>query len=300
MAVSTLSALLVSAIAVRGATSCPTPADVTDALAALLPAASASNDVAELVADRDAIRVRLVDAGGGVLAEKRLPPGNCRQMAETAAVVLAAWESELRPDVTLGFALPPRAPAVAPPSPAATVSASPPASRPAPTWVVSAGATVLASLDGNSVAPGGTVEGRLLGRRSGGGARLALTAIGTHRLDVGPGQAAWRRTTAAIGVVRRIASPRVFAEADLDLLAGLLAVDGQGFTVAGSDRSVDAGGALGARAGLRLGRFEPYVGGAAAAWLRPQTVEVSGIQGRQHLPRVEAHVGVGVSVVWDP
>jgi hypothetical protein len=223
-------------------------------------------------------------------------------MAETAAVVLAAWESELRPDVTLGFALPPRVPAAPPASgsPAATVAAVAPSPRPAPAWVVSAGANVLASLDGNTLAPGATVEGRLRARRSGWAARLALTVIGTHRLDVGPGQAAWRRTTAAIGIGRRWASPQAFVEAGFDVLLGQLAVEGEGFTIADRDRSLDAGAALGMRAGFRVGRFEPYVGAALAGWLRPQTVEVSGVQGRQRLPAADAHVGMGVSVVWDP
>jgi hypothetical protein len=304
MAVSTLMVLLASALTVRGQTGCPTPAEVTGALEALVPSAAAqpSEEVGEIVADGDGIRVRLVDGAGAVLAEKRLPAGGCGQLAETAAVVLAAWASEFHPELALGFELPPPPPAPPRPHPAppATLSASMGAAAASPAWVAAAGANVLASLDGKTMAPGATVEARLYRRRSGWGGRLALSAIGTHRLAIGPGQAAWRRLSVSVGLLRRVVSSRLFAEGSFDVVSGLLAVEGAGYTVGDSDRSLDAGAELGARAGLKLGQFEPYVGAALAGWLRPQTVDVSGIQGRHGLPSAEARLGVGVTVVWDP
>ena len=270
------------------------------ALAALLPAAPTqpSEEVGEIAADGDGIRVRLVHSGGAVLAEKRLPPGSCRQLAETAAVMLAAWASQFHPELTLGFELPPP-PRPRPSAAPATLSASTGASAPSPTWAVAAGANFLASLDGNTVAPAATVEARLHSPRTGWGGHLALRGTGTHRLAVGPGQAAWRRLSVALGLLRRVASARVFAEGNVNLVSGLLVVEGEGYIVGDRDRSLDAGAELGARAGLRLGSFEPYIGAGLAGWLRPQTVEVSGIQGRERLPFAEARVGLGVSVVWD-
>jgi hypothetical protein len=306
MAVSTLLVLLLaSALTVRGQTGCPTPAEVTGALEALVPSAAAqpSEEVGEIVADGDGIRVRLVDGAGAVLAEKRLPAAGCGQMAETAAVVLAAWASEFHPELALGFELPPPPPPAAPrppPAPPATLSASMSAAAASPAWVAAAGANVLASLDGNTMAPAAAVEARLYRRRSGWGGRVALSAIGTHRLAIGPGQATWRRLSVSVGLLRRVVSSRLFAEGSFDVVSGLLAVEGAGYTVGDSDRSLDAGAELGARAGLKLGQFEPYVGAALAGWLRPQTVDVSGIQGRHALPSAEARLGVGITVVWDP
>ena len=301
MAIWTLTLILASAFTVNGATRCPTPAEVTDALTALLPVAATlpSDEVGEIVADGDGIRVRLVQSGGAVLAEKRVPAGNCREMAETAAVVLAAWASQFHPELTLGFELPPPSPPRPSSAPSTTLLVSTGRSAPSPSWAVAAGANILASLDGNTVAPASTVEARLFGLRSGWGGRLALGATGTHRLYVGPGQAAWRRWSVAVGLLRRVTSARFFAEGSFDFVSGLLVVEGEGYVVGDRDRSLDAGAELGARVGLRLGPFEPYVGAGLAGWLRPQTVEVSGIQGRERLPFAEARVGLGVAVVWN-
>ena len=98
-------------MAVRGAARCPTATEVADALAALTPpgAATGAGEWAEIAPDGDSIRVRLLQADGTLLAEKRLAPGPCRQQVETAAVVLAAWSSQLDPEVALGFEAPPAA-----------------------------------------------------------------------------------------------------------------------------------------------------------------------------------------------
>jgi hypothetical protein len=301
MGAAALAMVLGAAIAVRGAARCPTAAEVSDALAALSPPGGtpATGDWADIAPDGDSVRVRLLQADGTLLAEKRLVAGSCRQQAETAAVVLAAWASQFHPEVAFSFETAPPArstPAAGPPTLVATPS--PPAPRDRAPLVLAAGAGVLASVQGDSLAPAGTIEARLAAAQSGWGARLAFRATGTHRLTLGPGDAAWRRVGVSAGVLRRQAWRRVFAEAAVDVVSGLLFVEGDGYSVGRSARSLDVGAEAGARLGLPLGRIEPWFGVSVCAWLRPQVVEVAGIPERDRLPAFDARVGIGANVAF--
>jgi len=296
----TLAMVFGAAIAVRGAATCPTAAAVAEALAAISPpdGTPATGDWADIAPDGDSIRVRLLQSDGTLLAEKRLAPGPCRQQAQTAAVVLAAWVSQLRSGVAFSFEAPPRAPTVAERGPPTLSAVAAPPDR--DRLVVAAGAGLLASLQSDSLAPAAAIEARVHGRRSGWGGRLALRAAGTHRVAFGPGDAAWRRLSVAAGVLHRRVWGRVSGEAGIDLLTGALLVEGDGYTVPRSTRSWDFGAEAGARAGLVFGRFEPWLGFGLSWWLRPQIVQVTGISGEERLPPLEARIGAGVNIVWDP
>jgi hypothetical protein len=295
-----LAAVLGAAIPVRGATDCPTATEVAEALASLLPASieHASGDLAELVPDGDGVRVRLLQADGTVVADKRLAAGSCKQLAEKAGVVLAAWESQLHPEVPLAIEAPAVRPPTSVPTTAPVVSARMPWSPPALAYAMGAGA--LASFQGDTVAPAAVIEARVCGRQSGWGTKLALRGSGTHRLALAPGQAAWRRLGVAVGALRRATWSGVSAEAGVDLLSGWLFVEGVGYTVVQSARSWDFGAEVGGRVGFPFGRLEVWVGAAGGAWLRPQLVDVSGVSGQGRLPVLEARVGAGVSIGWDP
>jgi hypothetical protein len=300
-----LVAVFGTALPVRGATACPTAPEVAEALASLLPSSAehATGDSAELLPDGDGVRVRLLQADGTVLAEKQLAAGSCKQMAEKAGVVLAAWESQLHPEVALAIEAPPAALSLAAPALATrpVLSArmpSPPAA--APSFAFAMGVGVLASFQGDTVAPAAALDARVYGRQSGWGAKLALRGSGTHRLALGPGEAEWRRLGVAAGVLRRATWRHVSAEAGVDLLSGWLFVEGDGYTVGQSARSWDFGAEVGGRIGFPLGRAEPWIGVAGAAWLRPQLVEVSGLPAQGRLPALEARVGAGVSIAWEP
>jgi hypothetical protein len=313
-------------IPVRGNTTCPEPDDVTRALAALLSSAAPdTKESADVGADDDGdgIRLRLLRADGTVLAEKRLLPAPCAELAETAAVVLGVWQAELHPELHLAFDVPERKTAAAPvpaptantPPPAApspsvdTTPASPPlsvtvASRSRPTeiggtpWVGTIGVGGLLSFQGSTVAPGLSIEGSARPRDGAWGGALAFSATGEHTEALGPGAAGWRRVAAAAGVVGHADRGRVSLEVGADLVPGLLLVRGSGFTVVRSTTVWDLAAALRARLGVGLGRLQPWVEGGVMGRLRAQAIEATGVMGQAWLPRVGAQVVAGMSVTW--
>src|SRR4051812_30953845 len=87
------------AVIVRGDSDCPSPSAVSEALAGLLspPEAGDAPDVVELRRHDGALEVRLTEAGGPLIAARRLAAGQpCRERAQTVAVLVAAWETRLR------------------------------------------------------------------------------------------------------------------------------------------------------------------------------------------------------------
>ena len=249
------------------------------------------------------IRVRLLQADGTLLAEKRLAPASCRQQAETAAVVLAAWASQFHPEIALSFETPPPAPAVADRrTPTLSAVPAPPAPRDRDPLVLAAGAGVLASLQGDSLAPAGGDRGapvqtaERMGRPS---SRCAVPGRIARRS--GPGEAAWHRLGVSAGVLRRHAWRQgVGRGRNRPVDRRPLFVEGDGLTRCRAAREAwDFGAELGGRLGLVLGRFEPWVGIGLCGWLRPQVIEVGGISGQDRLPMLEARVGIGASVAWE-
>ena len=89
-----------SAVRVRGDTTCPTAAEVNAALFDLVapPTAPAAPDVVDVIGRGNSVTIRLANAAGEPIAEKRLPLGlSCAERARTAAVMVAAWEVRLHP-----------------------------------------------------------------------------------------------------------------------------------------------------------------------------------------------------------
>jgi hypothetical protein len=297
-------ALWAAAIAVTGATTCPSPAEVTSALVALLPAPAVTGAVearAELVAEGASLQLRLLGPDGRVLSEKGLPrEESCAVMADTAAVVLAAWAARLNADVSLAFEAPRSTTAASTP----LATAAPP-DRAAPRWVASLGAGLFASFqdtfDAPTAAPAGSLELGVRGVRGveeGWGARLGIAATGSHRNALGPGQALWQRLGVSLGASRRKSWGRVSLTGGLDLIAALLFVEGDGFTTGRDVRTWDVGPSGSARLGLGVGRVEPWVAVGGAVWLRSQLIEVTGVAEQHRLSRLQLLAGAGLTVLF--
>jgi hypothetical protein len=123
-----------AAVEVRGDTDCPTARDVDTALAGLIktPVPPTASDIVRLTERDGAIRVELLTSAGELIGEKHLPASlSCADRAQTAAVVVAAWEVHLHPALQPLFLPAASTPTGAPhPIPASPETPSPTPARP--------------------------------------------------------------------------------------------------------------------------------------------------------------------------
>ena len=138
------------AVTVNGDATCPTAEEVSTRVAQLVPAVdtAAPRDLARIEEAGGVVRVSLWRPDGALVATRELSrTGSCADLAAAAAVVVAAWESDVHPEFM---------PFLGPVAPSKEVAAAVPAavvrtpSKPTPTRVVF---EVGAALSG-SVAPG--------------------------------------------------------------------------------------------------------------------------------------------------
>src|SRR5215212_5292073 len=141
--------LIVAAVSVHGATTCPTPAAVDARLRPLLPSSSAAsgNDDVRLEREGPALHIALYSADGRLAARRTIEgPHSCEALAEAAAVIVAAWKTDVgaRPLLAADAATPAADLQVA-------LTPALPGRSPAAAWGLSAGGGV--SMAGASPAP---------------------------------------------------------------------------------------------------------------------------------------------------
>lgn len=241
---------------------------------------------------------------GRLISEKQLATEpSCEAMAETAAVVLAAWAVQLQADTGYAFEMPATDRArvdkpAAPQQQVVAATALPAPVTPVQHWATTVGGGALASFQATTFAPALALDVRARPTSSRWGGKLALIGTAAHEQSLEPGKATWRRLGGALGVFRHQAWRRLTLDAGIDLTPAILLVEGSGYTQAHSTHAWDLGAAAGVRLGLVLGRVEPWIEAGATAWLFPQVVEVTGLAQEQRLPRVEAVAGAGISIHW--
>ena len=221
-------------------------------------------------------------------------------MAETAAVVLAAWAAQLQGDMPYAFETPARVDrpaATEPPVVAAPLPAPAPAAR---SWHGTVGAGLLASFQLATLAPGVAIDVRAWRADGPWGGKLALFGTGAHTQSLDPGSASWRRIGVAAGILYHQSWGSLSLDEALDLVPALLLVRGNNYSEARSTQTWDLGLAAGIRLGLALGRLEPWIELGGTDWLLAQFVEVTGISQQKTLPRFEVQVGAGLAVRWGP
>jgi hypothetical protein len=237
------------------------------------------------------------------LADAASPPSN----APAASVPAAALETPPGPPPA---AAPPAAPLEAPPAPpsaapeparapaVAVRAASPAAPRRELGWSLGAGGGVVTAGRG-SAAPLVTAGLEL---RAGGAwaARLALSGAGLRTLSLGDGEVAWRRATAALGLARRWGGATAFTSLGADALVGASSIEGRRFSVNETQTSLELGGQVSARGGVRLAAVPLVLWGEAAAvgWAREQRVNVGGTAWTDTLPRIDFLLTAGIA--FDP
>lgn len=269
---------------VEGTSTCPTPVEVSAKLEGLIvEAAGAEPHVAVVERRGPALHLELRDAAGAVLAQRDVTDRSpCRDLASVAAVIIAAWEAELRGSS-----------AVLPPAPVV-----PKLPRRVAWDVGAAGSATYAGAWG--WAPGGLalfslgVEGGWLR------GELVVSGAAPRPIAVGRGSATWFRVGAGLGPRVRLGTGRLGLDLHAQLFVAALSVRGAGFNENLSALDVDPAVLAGARGWYRLGDFRLFVGATFQAWLREQLVRVeqAGTPANPldtgHLPRFELVLAAGV------
>lgn len=304
-----LTLLVVVAVDVVGQSTCPAPADVTAALARLSAAASGgpAGDGPALIAEvrrpegtGAGLSVALRTQDGALLAERVIAAsGSCDDLAAAAAVVIAAWQRGLRPD--LGPDLPR--------SPPATIVTTPGAKPAAPTvaapaarsqWPMELGVAALAVAAARDVSPGVQVDASIGSFGWGVGPRLVGAIESPHELALGPvpGKTMWSRSTLAVGLRKRSVVGAFAVDAHAHVKGAYVRARGSGFDENYTRTGTDVGGGVGVQIGWPQRWFAPFLGLGATVWAGRKTVEVIefGTMTQAALPRFDVSLALGVSL----
>jgi hypothetical protein len=267
-----LLALLALVIDDAGA-QCPTGAAVAEEFRAVAGENATLRERVEMRQIAAGLRLRLVDANGAVLAERTLPGGDCAELARAAAVVLAAWRTDVEAST-------PR------------LQIKPPPPRPKPSWEVGAG--FLASLP--SFAAGGEVSAAIGARRW----LLRLDAFGMSLRDLAVGRssghARFTRAGLSAGPMVRFRPRRFVLDLHAEATFALLYMDGVGYSTNQSANAFDLGLGGGARAAVHFGPAAPFLGVTVVGWPIGQTVVISGpAGGSARVPTFEVWLQAGIA-----
>jgi hypothetical protein len=290
---------------VRSSTNCPSAEAIAARLAPLLPSDEThpGRDTAKvgMVAvggDGGAeLSIELLGKDGSRIGERRVSSwGGCDEMSQAVAVILAAWEIDLRP-LALGRVVAearretgPRFATPAPPSPSSQVRA-----------VVGVG--------GGIAAVGGVAAAFKLDLAIGAVAshwQLALdgSAETSRALSLAGGQVGWRQYTADIALGWHSLHPKLALSLDAGAALGWATLAGSGFGSPREQRSFEYGLAGAVRLGRRWGRWQIWIEAEPRIWLQGQRAVVTntatGEPLTRDLPDVDLMVCAGASVVAFP
>src|SRR5262249_35110204 len=150
----------------------------------------------------------------------------CDDLAQAAAIVIAAWEAELEPRIASHVDLP--RPARAPVVAAAETTAAPGGS-PAR---FDLGLALLGSLAGGQLAPGARISGWVApaSRRVGLGVAVSGATARSAAVGTQTGAARWTRVAFGAGPDARFEVGGTMLDAHAQVLAGVLQVEGVGLT----------------------------------------------------------------------
>jgi len=294
------------AITVNGNATCPTADEVSTRVAQLVPAVdtSAPRDLARIEEAGGVLRVSLSAPDGALLGTRDLPrTSSCAELAAAAAVVVAAWESDVHPEFRPS--IPVTVPSNEVAAPAAVVRApstpSTPSTPTAPRLVFEVGAALSGSVApgaGAAAAAGGMVIASATSTRRSVGLRLMLAGGTEREIPLETGRVFWRRLVAGLGPELRVTPWSTALTLDLhaEALVAALSARGEGFTTNLNDASVDPGVGAGGRFVWANHTVAPWLDVSFAGWLRGQRAVSAPDDASVALPRVEATVAIGVSV----
>jgi hypothetical protein len=289
-------------VVVEGQATCPSPAEVQRRVQDLMAGVpdAVAQDRARVDRTSGGLHVDLRRDDGNRIADRVIASaGSCADLASAAAVIVATWEAQLRPERTARINLPGEDRS-APAAVAVSAPAAPPAAPPRARLEVGLGATgSLAFGDDVEPALGGLVFGSWAPRPSGPGVYAAASAATTRTSTLtGTVTTSWTRAAIAVGPSYRVLAGPARLDAHAAALAGLLFVSAAGVPSARSDTSSDFGAALGVRVSTRWDPMAPWLGLEGQLWPARDHLEISGPAGTsmsRTVPRVEGQLAVGFS-----
>ena len=282
---------LANGVDVRSATRCPSSEAILAKLGPLLPSGGEAGDVVWVESASQGqegapqVHLRLVHSDASVGGDRNLQlQGDCDEMADTIATVLAAWKTQ----------------PVDPP--AARIVDAQRRVQPAERGEVSLARMQLWIGAGGGVGfVGGSVgTGRLEfeGARAGSHGFLRMAGIvQTERergLDVGTVH--WRRTNASLGIGwKTLRSSSWQASADVAALLGWLTVSGRGFTPDDQHSAFEYGVGAGLRGQRDVGDWALWLECRMNLWAQKERATLSGSSLNTGLPGFDLLATLGVS-----
>ena len=284
---------------VTGDSTCPTPAEVRDQLAAMAPATAEDAAVkpgahiANVSGAGSGVRVELLGEDGQLVAERTLErTGSCGEVAEAIAVIISAWEAKFDPNLATPAV---RLPAPAPYEPATNLVVEEP--QPGRPMSFDVGLAALASIAGGDAAYGLKLEGCLFPVGTPLGLDVALAASTTHTQSIAaPGSAAqWTRAALSAGPTFRVQRNSAMLDLHGGGVLAALHVQGAGLSSASSDTTAQLGLAVGLRFMWAFGNAAGWIGADAYAYPGQDRLTIGNYGEVGQLPRVEVQIAVGVS-----
>lgn len=273
------------AVVVGGGARCPSPDEVGRRLGEIMAAVTDGTDQDRAVLSEigGALHIELVRPDGGPISQRDLARvGGCGDLASAAAVVIATWEAQLRPQRLRPVRL-----------------RADDERRAAPrSATYDAGASGLASLAGGQSAPGLLVDGTWAPSGSSLGLRAAVAAATTRSSSVAVGTVGYWRSSLAVGPRYRLSNRLVRADLHAALLVGWLHMESNGLTV----NRTDSDGELGAEAGIRIGaaweEIVPWLGFGAQYWPGHDhmIVAINGQPDQHDVPSFDLRLTLGLSL----
>jgi hypothetical protein len=275
-------------VEVRSDVDCPSTSDVAGSLQPLLPGPAEGTSDRHLATlrhlwqpdGRKVLHLRLLRSDDSIIGDRDLPlTEDCRAMADSAAVVIAAWETE-------------------DPSALATAASAhlPAPARPPLQALVGVGAGA-GFVGGTAIV--GSIEAQMGRADSRWRLRFALMREWARRVDLGAGGADWQHTMAEVGLLLQGSVGSWFGSVDVGPTIGWVTVEGVGFDPNQQSHSLEYGVVGALRAGRRFGRWFLWAEARGNAWLRGQRALLTNSATiRADLPPGDLSVGAGTGFVF--
>lgn len=266
--------LLVLLDTLATAETCPAAVDVDARMRSILhlPAERQLSESFLVERHEAGLYVALRSADATLIGERRLPlEGSCDELAQAAAVVLAAWLTDVHPDFAGG--LPPRTepevpapetrPApepVAPPRPAARPPAPvvPPRAAPRSPWRFDAALGGGFDLTSGTLAAAGLASIGYGAEERGLGAALVVIAGPARKEPLQPGQVRWWRWPLAIAARYRVSTASLSWDLSAGPMAAWLHLEGLDFYANDTQDGLVWGGFLSGRISGKSPGFAPF------------------------------------------